>query len=95
MYYAFLIMLIYGILSPLYFRVLKGKLSNERAFYVVWVTAPFLASYFYLPSLFLFLPLIAVNALGYYLVYRGRTSHISDGLLFLLTSVIIMLFYKL
>ncbi|MBW9140305.1 MAG: hypothetical protein K1T65_01090 [Candidatus Aramenus sp.] len=95
MYYAFLIMLVYGLLSPIYFRLLKGKLSNEKGFYVVWVTAPFLASYFYLSSSILYVPLIAINTLGYYLVYKGITSHISDGLLFLLTSVIIMLFYKL
>jgi len=94
LYYAALIFIIYGLLSPIYFRILRGRLSNEKYFLTAWITAPYLVSYFYC-NIFLIFLLAIFNILGYILLIANKTKHLYDGLLFFISAVIIVLFYKL
>uniref|UniRef100_A0A2U9IVI1 Uncharacterized protein n=1 Tax=Metallosphaera hakonensis JCM 8857 = DSM 7519 TaxID=1293036 RepID=A0A2U9IVI1_9CREN len=88
--------LFYGIFSPIYYYLLKDKMSNQLAFVVTWVTAPFLASYPYLISnLSILLPIIIINIIGYLLIIRKEYKYIHNGLLFLTAFVITILFFKL
>ncbi|AKV74656.1 hypothetical protein MsedC_1701 [Metallosphaera sedula] len=88
--------LFYGIMSPIYYHLLKDKMSNQTAFAVTWVTAPFLASYPYLSSYLYILPIIlALNIIGYILIIKKSYKYIYNGLLFLTASVITILFFKL
>ncbi len=94
LYYIMLIFIVYGLLSPIYFRIFRGKLSNEKYFSVTWLTAPYLVSYFYC-NVFLIFLLAILNILGYVLIVTNKSKHLYDGLLFFISAVIIVLFYKL
>ncbi|EHP68382.1 hypothetical protein MetMK1DRAFT_00028140 [Metallosphaera yellowstonensis MK1] len=90
------VFIVYGILSPLYYRLLRGKLSNEVAFLVTWVTAPFLASYpFFYSDLVVLLVLLMINLVGYLLIIKHRYKYIYNGIIFLLVPVVTILIFKL
>ncbi|BFH74265.1 hypothetical protein SJAV_22090 [Sulfurisphaera javensis] len=63
----------YGTLTPFYAKILKGKLSNEKAFYIAWTTAPYLVSYFYSPTL-LYPFLIIFNLISYNFAIKRKIN---------------------
>ncbi|ARM76511.1 hypothetical protein B6F84_11100 [Acidianus manzaensis] len=90
-----IIFLIYGLLSPIYSYFIKPNLSNEKGFLVSWSLAPFLVSYVYSIQLYLTVILLLANILILYLILKNRTRYLWNGLLFLILSFIIELFYKI
>ena len=87
-----LIFLIYGILSPIYFSVLKNKISNEKLFLLVWALAPHLVSIVYSPSLLiLFLILLSLFS-NILLIHKNKFKIIYSGSTFLIMAVIIQIF---
>ncbi|MEM4114695.1 MAG: hypothetical protein QXP59_01605 [Saccharolobus sp.] len=87
-----LIFLIYGILSPIYFSILKNKISNEKLFLLAWVLAPHLVSIAYSPSLLiLFLILLSLFS-NILLIHENKFKIIYSGSTFLIMAVIIQIF---
>lgn len=88
-------LVVYGILTPIYGSIFRGKLSNEKGFYAAWLTAPFLVAYFYsYPQHELLLPLLIIlNIIGYYLVVTNRFNYLT--LLFFITAILGQLIYSL
>lgn len=72
---CFLIFLIYGTLTPFYAKILQGKLSNEKAFYIAWSTAPYLVAYFYSPLL-MNLYFLAFNILSYFFAIKRKVNYL-------------------
>lgn len=89
---CFLIFVIYGFLTPFYSKLLKGKMSNEKGFYIAWTTAPYLVSYFYSP-LFLFPLLIFFNVFSYVFAIKLRINFLVVTLF--LTAIVGELIYSL
>ncbi|AWR97742.2 hypothetical protein DFR86_09420 [Acidianus sulfidivorans JP7] len=91
-----IIFLVYGILSPIYYHFIKPNLSNEKGFLISWTLAPFLVSYVYsFLQVYVIAVLVPLNILAIFLVLKQQTKYIWNGLLFLLLSFIIALFYKI
>ncbi|BCU71238.1 hypothetical protein KN1_25350 [Stygiolobus caldivivus] len=91
--YSSLPLLVYGILTPIYTYALEGKLSNEKAFYFAWVTAPFLVAYFYVKSI-MFIPLLLIfNIIAYIIVFNNKYKYIVSVLLS--ASILCQLIYSL
>jgi|GEM_PF-1108373 hypothetical protein len=63
--YAIVILSIFGLVSPIYYLLLNGKIRNETAFLITWVTTPmFLIYTFY------------IN-IGYYsIVFTALMTHV-------------------
>jgi len=90
-----LIFFIFGILTPIYHTILKGKLSNETAFIITWVTTPHLVSYFYYMTIFEFLTIIISYILNLLLIYFNKKRYIINGSTLLIVGIIIALFNNL
>jgi hypothetical protein len=89
-----LIVFIYGILTPLYYNLLKGKLTNEKAFLITWYTAPFLISYFY-TKLGIIPIIIFFHLFCYILIIYNKFKYIKSGYILIALSIIMILFNKL
>jgi hypothetical protein len=84
----------FAFLSPIYWKLLQGKLSNARAFLTTWVTAAFYIAYVYsLPRLSMILLLATFNAVAYWLIALGRYNSIKNGLFFALLAVLVLTYY--
>ncbi|BAB66252.1 hypothetical protein [Sulfurisphaera tokodaii] len=68
-----LIFVIYGILTPIYAKILDSKLSNQRAFYIAWTTAPYLVAYFYSPLVF-YPFLVIFNIISYTFALKRKIN---------------------
>ncbi|MEM0173847.1 MAG: hypothetical protein QXV69_00765 [Sulfolobaceae archaeon] len=90
-----LVFFIYGILTPLYYYILKGKLSNEKAFIITWITAPHLINYFYSNNLFQYLIVSISYILNILIIYFNKRKLIINGSTLLGAGVIIALFNNL
>lgn len=91
--YSSIPLIIYGILTPVYARILRGKISNEKAFYITWVTAPFLVAYFYLQTIMTLPILIFFNIIGYVITLNKKYKFLSP--LLLTASILCQLIYSL
>ena len=89
---CFLPFIVYGFLTPFYAKLLKGKLSNEKGFYLAWTTAPYLVSYFYSP--FLLYPfLLFFNLIAYIFAFKIKINFLVVTMF--LTAIIGELIYSL
>lgn len=90
------IFLIYGILSPVYFAILKGKLSNEKAFLFTWTLSPFIISYVYNCIFTFYYILIISNFIFVYASLNDKLSkYLWNGVLFLVLAFLIEFIYKI
>ncbi|EZQ07107.1 hypothetical protein CM19_05685 [Candidatus Acidianus copahuensis] len=88
-----LLFLIYGISSPLYYTALKGKLSNERGFWSVWVSSPFLISYFF--STIIYIIALSVINIIYIIFLPKLFNYVKNGLLLISIGILWEIIYKL
>ncbi len=89
-----LIFFIYGILSPIYYIILKDKVSNERAFLTAWILAPHLVSFVYSKSILLDILLIISLFCDFILLYKNALKVIYSGSPFLVIAIVIQIFLK-
>ncbi len=91
-----LVFLIYGILSPIYFTILKGKLSNERAFLLAWTLSPFIISYVYDCIFIFYYILVLSNIIFIYMILNEKLRrYLWNGVPFLLLAFLIEFIYKI
>lgn len=89
---ASIVFLAYGLLSPIYSRFFKDKISNERLFLVAWSLAPHLVGLIYSPSFFIALLVLISLCVTLFIVYKGKFRIIYSGIIFLFMAVIIQIF---
>ncbi|WP_338601596.1 hypothetical protein V6M85_00445 [Sulfolobus tengchongensis] len=89
---ASFIFLIYGLLSPIYSRFLRNKVSNETLFLVAWSLAPHLVALFYSSSLLVVLLVLLSLGINLFVVYKRKFRIIYSGATFLFMAIIIQIF---
>ncbi|MEM0012560.1 MAG: hypothetical protein QXY87_04470 [Saccharolobus sp.] len=87
-----IVFLAYGLLSLIFSRFLKDKISNERLFLVAWSLAPHLVGLIYSPSDLITLLVLTSLCINLFIVYKGRFRIIYSGVTFLFMAVIIQIF---
>jgi|GEM_PF-385568 hypothetical protein len=87
-----LIFFVYGILSPIYFELLRNKISNEKLFLIAWTLAPHLVGIIYSTSFLAIVIIILSLIFNLAFIYKNMFKIIYSGSTFLLMSIIIQIF---
>ncbi|BDB97787.1 hypothetical protein SACC_08040 [Saccharolobus caldissimus] len=87
-----LIFFVYGILSPIYFEILRNKISNEKLFLIAWTSAPHLVGIIYSTSFLAIVIIILSLIFNLAFIYKNMFKIIYSGSTFLLMSIIIQIF---
>ncbi|BCU68500.1 hypothetical protein HS7_19370 [Sulfolobales archaeon HS-7] len=92
--FIFIVLITFTLITPLYFRLLYGKLSNVKAFAFAWTTAFYYISYIFnygvIPA---FIALVLLNVSSYFLIIKEHITLISTGIIFLLTICVLVIIY--